>query len=245
MIQSLEELAINAWPSLQTLLYNGWVLRFANGYTKRANSVHPLYHSDADVAEKIETCEKLYRGKGLKVVFKMTPASQPEDLDSFLAAQGYQIDSPTSVQLLDLSAWSQPATTPRAVFYETVTEEWFSAFGELSGIDRQYHATARQLLQLIAPVKGLAAILQNGQVAACGLGVWQGNWVGLFDIVVDRRFRRQGYGRQLVNSLLAWGQRQGARTAHLQVMLNNEPALRLYSKLGFQEKYQYWYRAKA
>ena len=123
MIRLQEELPINAWPSLQTLLYDGWALRFANGYTKRANSVNPLYHSGTDVTEKIETCERLYRGKGLKVVFKMTPASQPEDLDSILAAQGYQVDSPTSVQLLDLTAWSQPAATADTILYETAAEE--------------------------------------------------------------------------------------------------------------------------
>ena len=35
----LEELAMNAWPAIQTYLYDGWIVRFANGYTKRANSV--------------------------------------------------------------------------------------------------------------------------------------------------------------------------------------------------------------
>jgi hypothetical protein len=128
MIRSLEELAFNAWPSLQTLLYDGWVLRFADGYTKRANSVNPLYYSGTDVAQKIETCEKLYRGQGLKVVFKMTPVSQPEGLDSFLAAQGYQVDSPTSVQLLDLSAWNQPTTTPDAVYCESLPKNGFPPF---------------------------------------------------------------------------------------------------------------------
>jgi RimJ/RimL family protein N-acetyltransferase len=243
-IQFLEGLALNAWPSLQTLSYDGWMLRFANGYTRRANSVNPVYHSGMDVTAKIETCEKLYRRQGLKVVFKMTPASQPQDLDSILAAQEYQADARTSVQLLNLSAWSQPAMLPDVAVYEAVTEEWFSAFCELSGIDSRYHSTARQLLQLIAPAHVLAAISQNGQVVTCGLGVAQGEWVGLFDVIVGRRIRRQGYGRQLVNSLLTWGRRQGARTAYLQVMLNNEPALQLYSKLGFQEQYQYWYRVK-
>ena len=103
MIRHIEELALNAWPSLQTLLLDGWVVRFANGYTRRANSVNPLYASEQDTDAKLRACEQLYRDRGLKVVFKMTAASQPDGLDAFLAAQGYEIDAPTSVQLMDLA----------------------------------------------------------------------------------------------------------------------------------------------
>lgn len=30
-----EELSFNSHPALQTQFYDGWVLRFANGYTKQ------------------------------------------------------------------------------------------------------------------------------------------------------------------------------------------------------------------
>ena len=103
MIRHIEELALNAWPALQTLLLDGWVVRFANGYTRRANSVNPLYPSEQATDAKLRACEQLYRDRGLKVVFKMTAASQPDGLDAFLAAQGYEIDAPTSVQLMDLT----------------------------------------------------------------------------------------------------------------------------------------------
>lgn len=56
----IEELSLNHWQPLSTLLYDGWVLRFADGYTKRANSIQPLYHSTCGADEKIKTCEKIY-----------------------------------------------------------------------------------------------------------------------------------------------------------------------------------------
>ena len=34
----IEELTLNAWPSLRSLLFDGWVLNFADGYTRRAYS---------------------------------------------------------------------------------------------------------------------------------------------------------------------------------------------------------------
>src|SRR5580693_6740913 len=86
-ITQLEELSINAWPSLQTLVYDGWVLRFADGYTKRANSSNPLYEGVLDVDEKIDACEKLYSGRRLDTVFKLTTASHPADLDRILSAR--------------------------------------------------------------------------------------------------------------------------------------------------------------
>ena len=47
-----EELSMNAHPSIKTQLFDGWVLRFADGYTNRANSVNPLYPSEMAIEEK-------------------------------------------------------------------------------------------------------------------------------------------------------------------------------------------------
>jgi hypothetical protein len=52
--RDLEELALTTWPALQQWLYDGCVVRFAGGHTKRANSVNPLYLSRHNPAEKIE-----------------------------------------------------------------------------------------------------------------------------------------------------------------------------------------------
>ncbi len=243
MIRVLEELSMNAWPALQTMLYDGWVLRFANGYTKRANSVNPLYASGRDVDEKLQACETLYRDKGLPVVFKMTAESQPDTLDARLAARDYQVDALTSVQLLDLSRWADDATDA-ADLAASETEEWQAAFCRLSRIAGNRQATHRQMLDAILPAKCFAAARAEGHIVACGLGVVQDGHIGLYDIVTDAGWRRQGYGERLMRSLLGWGRSQGAHTAYLQVMLNNAPALRLYAKLGFREAYQYWYRIK-
>ena len=76
------------------------------------------------------------------------------------------------------------------------------------------------------------------------MGVLQSEYVGLFDIVTDPAFRGRGYARQVVNGILAWGKQNKAQRAYLQVEIGNTPAQHLYTKLGFTENYQYWYRVK-
>jgi GNAT superfamily N-acetyltransferase len=98
------------------------------------------------------------------------------------------------------------------------------------------------MLSTIVPEARFAAIRCDGEIVACGLGVAQSGYVGLFDVVTDGRYRRQGYGRGIVAGLLDWAGAAGAHTAYLQVMCDNDPALRLYAGLGFRERYRYWYR---
>jgi len=244
MIIMMEELSLNAWAPLQTMLYDGWVIRFANGYTKRANSVNPLYSSSIDLDEKLRFCESLYRAKNLPVVFKLTPDVYPSNLDDRLDERGYQKDSLTSVQTVDLDI-GDLQISPTIELQESLSDDWFRNFCAMSAISDAYRETLREILTNIVPRHCFVSLTSNGRTVACGLGVLQSGHIGLFDIVTDPDFRRRGYGQQVVTSILTWGKENQARMAYLQVMLNNPPALQLYANLGFREQYQYWYRIKA
>ena len=244
MVTNIEELSLNAWASLQTVIYDGWVIRFANGYTKRANSVNPLYPSSMDIDEKLRFCENLYREKKLPVVFKMTPAVYPSNLDDRLSESGYQKDSPTSVQTVDLETINLP-THSEGENHENLSDEWLENFCNLSAISELRRETLRGILTNIVPRHCFVSVKSIDRVVACGLGVLQSGYIGLFDIVTDKDYRRQGYGQRVVKSILRWGKDNHAKKAYLQVVLDNAPALDLYSKIGFMERYQYWYRIKA
>ncbi|WP_307847902.1 GNAT family N-acetyltransferase [Metabacillus bambusae] len=88
------------------------------------------------------------------------------------------------------------------------------------------------------------SLYYQGDVIACGLGVIEREYIGLYDIVTDINFRNRGFGEQLILNLLKWGKENGAKNSYLAVLLNNDSALRLYSKIGYSEIYKYWYRVK-
>jgi N-acetylglutamate synthase len=243
MIQLIEELSLNAWPSLQAVLLDGWVLRFANGYTRRANSVVPLYPARRDPLEKVILCEGFYRERGLPVIFKLAGRAQATALDGLLAAHGYRAEADTSVQCADLRHLEH-AVSGDVYLSSQANPAWEDAFHQMSGLSNQQQAVHSQLLRAIVPAACFASILVDGQVQGCGLGVLQDGYLGIFDVLVRLDQRRKGYGRRIMGSLLSWGKQQGAHTAYLQVMCNNPPALNLYAGLGFQEVYQYWYRVK-
>jgi len=85
----IEDAALNAWPALEQEIYDGWLLRFAGGYTKRANSVNVRYPSRLLFDEKIRYCEKVYAEKGLPLIFRLPAFLTPLELDAALARYGY------------------------------------------------------------------------------------------------------------------------------------------------------------
>jgi N-acetylglutamate synthase len=242
-IRLIEERSLNAWPCLATIYLDGWVLRFADGYTRRANSVNPIYPSSCDLDEKIARCEALYTARELKTVFKMTPAVSPHDLDTVLADRGYAREAETSVQTVALAEVDAPELDTFTIAPE-LTDDWLSVFCQLNNVDGYYLPIMRRMLGKIVPPTCFIRLYYQDQVAAVGLGVLDGDYIGLFDVVTAVHFRNRGLGRQIMLNLLKWGRDNGARYAYLQVMLNNPPALHLYHKLGFREIYQYGYRVK-
>jgi ribosomal protein S18 acetylase RimI-like enzyme len=237
----IEEAALNAWPALQQILLDGWILRFSKGYTKRANSVNPLYASRLDVREKVDVCEQLYAEKRLRPVFRLTPISSPPDLDQVLESRGYWKADPTFVLHLDLRDHTIQPAPSRELRVEGL-DDWLYLFCRFSQSVTEKHQTHMEILQAIPSKRLLVSLMYSGQPVACGLGVLENRYFGLFDLVTDPDQRNKGYGTQVVSGLLSWAQEQGAKHAYLQVMSKNEPARHLYAKLGFEDVYQYWYR---
>lgn len=127
---------------------------------------------------------------------------------------------------------------------ETLDDQWLDSFCQLSEIAEHDKKTLRRQLVAIVHQTFYLSLVHAGHVVACGLGVLERNYLGLFDFITDREYRRQGFGEQTVRQLLSLGKKHGAEYAYLQVLADNTTAQQLYAKLGFREVYPYWYRVK-
>jgi ribosomal protein S18 acetylase RimI-like enzyme len=242
----IEELSLSAWPALQTRVYDGWILRFAEGYTKRSNSVNPLYASTLGLEEKIRVCEGIYAEQGLPAIFKILDCEEQEALDSALAAKGYARQAETSLRTMDLSRIEGVAgkgSEAELALRPAFDEAWVRAFCDCSGIEAERDIVRRMLPNIVTRKIAVSASIA-GRIVGCGYGVLDRAYVGIFDIVVARDLRGRGIGERIMRAILEGSRALGAERAYLQVVVGNTPAVRLYDKLGFSEEYRYWYRMK-
>jgi GNAT superfamily N-acetyltransferase len=248
LYHTLEAASLCAWPALRNVILDGWVVRFAQGYTRRANSVTALAHTHIDIQRKIAVCEGLYQAQNLPPIFRLTHFSAPAGLDELLAQRGYMARDASLVLHCDLSGWHAPhaAKGADALCARLPLAAWLEQFARLQGGAPDGHHMHAALLQRIrSPCLPMVALDADAQVVACVLGVLTDDCCGLFDLFCAPACRRQGHATRLLLALLQVARQHGARHAYLQVVQRNTQARRLYASLGFRRAYAYWYRQPA
>jgi N-acetylglutamate synthase len=296
-IRGLEERAFNAWPALQTVVAEGWVMRFSAGYTKRANSIN-AWHPEVPVMTAVAEAGALYDRCRLPLVVRVSPLAgnqTDDDLDAARFSRADEtivmtcaIDAVGTETVNDAGTDAVPDTradaprmsrtrsgsgaVPRVIIERSPSDAWIAGYATANNVPLHHRAT---LVDMLANLKHPAAFVTvtlgdpttggqslSGQPTSgqstrveppsaqppsvepggFGLAVAERGMVGLFDIVTIEAARRQGIGRLIVTSLMAWGQTQGATAAYLQVVATNSTAHRLYQTQGFTEAYRYHYR---
>lgn len=236
LIRALEQRCFNAWPTLRTLHVDGWVLRLADGHTRRANSASALYPSYLNAKALAGIVKKQFQASGLQPVIRVTPLAGA-GISAGLAAQGWRDDDPSyGFYAADIVTKN---LEPDALVEAKASEDWLEgsmtayghgAFGA--------NALRKTLANLILPA-AFITLHQNGKAVAWGLAVYERGMVGLYDLVIAPEVRGQGFGRKIAQDMMSWGQQQGATTAYLQVRVSNVAAQALYKSLGFSQVYEY------
>ena len=242
-LMKLEEAALNAYPAPKQLLYDGWLMRFLGGPSKRVNSVNVLYPSSVPFSEKISYCESIYSSQGLQVIFRVPDPFTTEALNTALLAAGYTSYDPTFV----LGRKIQPgifSPHSRATLREMSIPDWMQLRSFVGDVAVEKIAYLERILEIIVPEKVLLGCFVDQEPAACGIAVREEDYLGYFSIYTHHHIRRKGYAKAVMAALTGWGLKNGANFGYLQVEGDNTPAKKLYGEMGFEACYRYVYWKK-
>lgn len=242
-IKVIEDLSLNAWPSHQMQVYDGWILRFSYFYTCRTNSVEQIGASLLPPDEKIAYCESEYRRWQTPCLFKISPITDKATVDA-LHRRGYTVRHRTDVMTCRLEP-GPPVPTEGLIMENRVSYAWLQGLFDLKHTTNIIHRRIVPSMYDAIPKDKIAVCMMDGdQIIATGLGILDRDYIGIYAIHVHEDYRRRGYARRIVSVLLQEGRRQGAVRAYLQVVAGNDGARSLYESLGFSKLYDYHFLSK-
>jgi len=239
----IEEAGLNAAQPPEQLLYDGWLLRHCPGKARRARSVNAIADGRLELQAKIDRCRGLYVQAGLPCLFRITPFSRPVGLDEALARRGFAAEEETRVMTLALGGTFEPS---RHRLSEIGIDEFAQRAGEMRSSSAQQVAAHVARLGSSSPLLKARrlAVVDGERVVAVGQSVQEFDLVGLYDIVTAEDARNRGLATALTAELLRRALEDRAAVAYLQVSADNIAARHVYRKLGFVDRYAYWYRVE-
>ena len=238
--EEVARISTRGWPPLETEPLGEWMLRAADGFTGRANSVAVHGDPGVDLPHAIERIRAYYTTRGLPPKAQVIAGSRWE---TALVRAGWSGTGGTHdhaiVEVADLRDAITYAREPAAEVHVTAeaADDWLALYSRAATATPD---AARAVLEG-PPTVGFIRI--GEPLAAIGRVVVTGEWAGMSGVEVAPESRRQGLGRKVVDASLHWAVQRGADKAYLQTMRHNAPALELYARYGFEEHHTYRYLA--
>lgn len=258
--EDLELIAARTWPAPRAEPLGGWLLRYAEGWTSRANSALVTGDPGTDLSTAIARVTAWYRDLDRRPAVQL-PLPAAADVDAYLTARGWPADPTVHVMTAALAAVvtagpTRPAGTDdqdgtelaggRLRITQEPAEDWLELAGARKG---GLPAAAKAILtgpdlrafveiRLPSPAPGTSP----GELVAIGRGAVSDGWLGVTLVEVIPALRRRGFARQVLDALVGWGVGHGASDAFLQVEERNEAARALYRGAGFRLHHTYHYR---
>jgi ribosomal protein S18 acetylase RimI-like enzyme len=237
LVLACERRIVNAWPALSTLIVGDWVLRFANGYSGRANSATPLSDGAKLDEAMFALIEELYRADGLAPSIRLTPLVSDETRAAVLA-RGYRMKDRSSGQIAPLAGFAV-CEAPDWQVEARPSLEWCAGVAALQSGAKAHADNLVAIVERIRLPAAFASWLVEGEPVAFGMSVAERGMAEIGLICVHPDHRGRGYGRRIVAGLMGWAGAMGCHDAYLQVDLDNTVALDLYAGLGFRSLYEY------
>lgn len=244
-IVAVEHAGALAWPATETGQLGEWLLRAAGGWTGRANSALALGDPGRSLPAAIEQVRSWYAERGLppRITVPLPVSARVHDL---LDESGVPGSSLVLVQTAPLTAVlagassGLPAGVQPGELATVPAPDWLTMVAEFKGA---LPAAAMRVLTGPALVRFASVRANDGSLLAIARGAVTGHRLHLGLIEVAPHARRLGLAKHLIRKLASWAAGlplpDAAYTAYLQVEEANEPAVALYTKLGFGTHHTY------
>lgn len=247
LLSRVEDAGLNASAPPEQRWLDGWLVRLSPGKAKRARCINALAQGKTSVAEKLALCSPLYQEADLPLFVRITPFSQPVDLDAQLAAHGMLKIDDTRVMVCASLVGLMLPILPILPIGMSIHRADAASFAETVGAFRGSPPPQRiaQTKRLAAsPVPYTAFVMKNshGEAIACGQIATESEFVGLYDVYTDVASRSKGLAKILCEYMLTQARSHGATVGYLQVESDNDAARHIYRGLGFSDAYAYHYR---
>jgi ribosomal protein S18 acetylase RimI-like enzyme len=229
-----------AWPAVERERLGAWTLRFAGGFTGRANSVLPHGDPGSALEQAVVRCEQAYGARGLPARFQLREGHELAGLEQVLAQRHYLDDNQALVLAGPLPA---AAPAPEVSHADLPSEDWLDTWRAVSrrpSAAQEPHA--RALLARVSQPRTFSLLHDGGGPIATALGTLSPGWLGLSCLGVREDARRHGAAGRLLGALAAWGRARGAEGLWLEVERENQLAIAWYRRLGLRQAGAYRYR---
>jgi len=237
-VTELQRIAATGWraPTIEPL--GEWLLRAADDITGRANSALPLGDPGMPLGEAIHAVRRWYADRGLPPRFQTPIGHIDPDLEARLDAASWAAGPPVHLMTAALGPVlrRRGADESQVELDEAPDDAWL----ELWRASAEKEAARRLATNHERAI--FASVRDAGEVVATARASVDGRWAGLFCVAVAPSSRRHGLGRAVSIAALRWAVSVGARFSYLQTEAGNEPAISLYSGLGYRAHHDYRYR---
>jgi GNAT superfamily N-acetyltransferase len=230
---------LKAWPALTTQVRGDWQVRFANGFSRRSNSVNPLNANADFTGEQLQFFLQMYSEQTLPLIVRVPTLLSPS-VDDLLTREGFSAECECAV-LCGALEETQPDVGVE--ISAAPTREWFDAMHAAQQRANDHRLPYEAIINAVALPAGFAMLRDKGEAVALAYAAIDGDLLCFESVVTFPHQRGKGYTKRLIAALLHWAKSSGARMASLQVEVANTPALSLYRKIGLAtELYRYHYR---
>jgi GNAT superfamily N-acetyltransferase len=233
----LEHACSDAWPPLLQEQLGEWRLRWADGFSGRANSALAVGDPGVGLPEALRKVCEFAHSYGITPAVQViygSPAESAIEASGWVTHDEHPAGHEVSVLVRPLTPES-PDPPGVSVVAAPGPGWWELAVG--SG-----EPTAAQRHVLTGGKVGYGVTEREGVTTGAVRGAVVGDLLHVSRLAVRPEFRRRGVAVALMGAVGAWGRDLGAARAVLQVSVTNVPALALYGGIGFTEhhRYRYW-----